>query len=69
MGRYPLYKRPIQEINGKLYIVHAEYPEQRIKDTSLIKEWLGVDHVFRVRVTNTMIFCELIQDITWEEIT
>jgi hypothetical protein len=69
MPRYLSYRRPIQEINGKLYIIHAEYDERIVKNSNLIKEWLGVDYVFRVRAQGTMIFCELIKDIEWEDIT
>lgn len=69
MGRFPKRKQPIQEINGNLYIVHAEYPEDRIKNAQLIKEWLGVTHAFRVNQNGTMIFCELIEEPEWENIT
>jgi len=69
MSRYPSYKRPIQKINGYLYIVHAEYDMDRVRDTSLVKEWLGVDHVFKVHSKGTLIFCEQIQDVEWEEVT
>ncbi len=52
-----------------MYIVHAEYDMDRVRDTSLVKEWLGVDHVFKVHSKGTLIFCEQIQDVEWEEVT
>ena len=66
--RYPPYKRPIEKVNGNLYIVHAEYPQHKIKNVSLLKEWLGVDTVFRQHSQNTYVFCELIEDIEFEEL-
>ena len=45
--RYPSYKRPIERVNNKLYVIHAEYEQHKIKNVSMVKEWLGVDTVFR----------------------
>ena len=67
--RFPSYKRPMQEVNGQLYIIHAEYSYDKIKDVSAVKSWLGVDHVFKSHRDNTYIFCELIEEIKWENIT
>ena len=67
--RFPFYRRPIENINGSLYIVHAEYPYDKVKDIQGVKQWLGVDHVFRSNKTNSYIFCEIIQDVDWEPIT
>ena len=55
-------------IRDSLYIVHAEYPQHKIKNVSLVKEWLGVDTVFRQHSQNTYVFCELIEDIEFEEL-
>jgi len=69
MGRFPFNRRPIQEINGKLYVIHAEYPDERIKNINGVREWLGVSNAFRSHKTNTVLFCEEIQDVEWENIT
>lgn len=67
--RYPRYKRPIQEINGNLYLISAEYPSDKIKNINLVKEWLEVDNAFRSHRSNTILFCDLIQEVTWVDIT
>jgi hypothetical protein len=69
MGVLPFYRRPIQEINGKLYIIHAEYSNDRIKNINAVREWLGVSNAFKSHKTNTILFCEEIQDVEWEDIT
>lgn len=69
MGRYVSYKRPIVEINNNLYLVHAEYPYDKVKNIPLVKEWLGVDQVFKSHRDGTYIFCELIEEPKWEDIT
>lgn len=69
MGQYVSYKRPIQEINNELYLIHAEYPVNRIKDVNLVKEWLGVDQVFKSHRDGTYLFCELIKEPEWTDIT
>lgn len=66
--RYPSYKRPIERVNNKLYIIHAEYKQDKIRDVSLVKQWLGVDTVFRQHSKGTFIFCEEIEDIDWEQL-
>ena len=66
--RYPSYKRPIERVNDKLYIIHAEYKQDKIRDVSLVKQWLGVDTVFRQHSKGTFIFCEEIEDIDWEQV-
>ena len=66
--RYPRYRRPIEKVNGNLNIVHAEYPQHKIKDVSLVKEWLGVDTVFRQHSHDTYIFCELIEEVNYEKL-
>jgi hypothetical protein len=69
MGRFPIYKRPIQEINNNLYLVHAEYPIDRINDNNLVKDWLGVGQVFKFHRDGTYLFCELIEEVRWEDVT
>ena len=68
MARIPSYKRPIQYINNKPYLVHAVYPIVNIKDAKLVKEWLGVDTAFKDNRNGNYIFCEEIEDIEWETI-
>jgi hypothetical protein len=55
-------------VNNKLYIIHAEYKQDKIRDVSLVKQWLGVDTVFRQHSKGTFIFCEEIEDIDWEQV-
>lgn len=69
MSRFVTNKRPIVEINKNLYIVHAEYPMNKIKDTNLVRDWLGVEHVFKSHRDGTYIFCELIEEPEWKDIT
>lgn len=69
MGRYPVNKRPIQEVNGNLYLIHAEYPYEKVKDVNGVKSWLGVDQVYKSHRHGTYIFCELIEEPEWENIT
>jgi hypothetical protein len=66
--RYPSNRRKCEYINGELYIVHAKYPQNRVKNVLGVKEWLGVDHVFKSHRDNTYVFCDLIECIEWEEI-
>jgi hypothetical protein len=60
--RYPSYKRPIEYINNKAYLIHAIYPIDRVKDANGIKEWLGVDTAFKSNRNGTYIFCEEIEE-------
>lgn len=66
MGVYPSYKRRIEYINKIPYLVHAEWPIYRIKDTQIIKEWLGCDTVFKNNKSGVFMFCEKIEDVDWE---
>ena len=66
--RYPSNRRKCEYINGDLYLVHARYQEERVKDPQLIKEWLGVDYVFKSHRDHTFIFCEKIEEIPFTEI-
>ena len=67
--RYPTHRRKCEYINDELYIVHARYQQDRVKDPMAIKEWLGVNHVFKSHRDHTFIFCELIECIEWEDVT
>jgi len=66
--RYPSNKRKGEYINNELYLVHARYQQDRVKDPILIKEWLGVDYVFKSHRDHTYIFCELIEEVEYETI-
>jgi len=66
--RLPHYKRYIQYINQTPYLVHAVYPIVRVKDAKMVKDWLGVDTAFKDNRSGNYIFCDQIQDISWEEI-
>jgi len=66
--RFPLYKRPIERINNKLYIIYAIYPIERCRDVPTIKQWLGCDTAFKVNSKGEFWFCEEIEDIDWEDV-
>lgn len=68
MSRFPSYKRPIEYINGKAYIIYAIYPIERIKDAPAVKEWLGCDTAFKHNKQGTYIFCQEIEDAKYESI-
>ena len=68
MQRYPDYKGPIDYINGDPYQIVARYPITSVKDASLIKEWLGCDTAFKSNRNNIYIFCNQIQEVSWETI-
>jgi hypothetical protein len=48
-----------------LYIIHAIYPAEKVKDHNGIKEALGCNLVLRQQ--NQMYFLEQIQDVMFEE--
>jgi hypothetical protein len=48
-----------------LYIIHATYPAEKVKDHNGIKEALGCNLVLRQQ--NQMYFLEQIQDVMFEE--
>jgi len=66
--RYPSNKRKCEYINDELYLVHAKYQQDRVKNPLLIKTWLGVDYVFKSHRDHTFIFCELIECVEWENV-
>lgn len=68
MGRYPSHIRPIQYINNTPYLVHAVYPIVQVRDAKMVKEWLGVDTAFKDNRQGKYIFCELIEEINWENV-
>ena len=53
-------KRDFIRWEDKIVEVKRSYPIDRVKDVSLIKEWLGVDVV--LRRDNIMYFCDTIQE-------
>ena len=65
---FPSYKRPIEYINHRPYLIHAIIPIERIRDAKLVKEWLGVDTAFKVQREGNYWFCEIIEDIKWEQV-
>ena len=60
--RYPSYKQPIQRINEDLYLVVAEYPLDRVKNISDVKEWLNCEVAFKNGNTGTYLFCNKIEE-------
>ena len=60
--RYPSYKRPIERINDRLYIIYAIYPIDRVRDVNGIKEWLGCDTAFKIKKKGQYWFCEEIEE-------
>ena len=47
-------------VNDNLYEIKRAWPEERIKNVDMVKEWLNVDTVFRK--DNVMYFCQLIEE-------
>ena len=66
--RYPSYKRPIEYINNNPYLIYAVYPITSIKDAKLVKEWLGCDTAFKNNREGTYLFCDSIQDVSYESV-
>ena len=64
--RFVPYKRRIERINDKLYVIYAVYPIERCRDVPTIKQWLGCDTAFKVNSKGEYWFCDEIQDIEWE---
>ena len=65
---FPSHRRKARYINDSLYIIHAVIPIDRVKSAPLIKEWLGVDTAFKVQREGTYWFCELVEEIEWENV-
>lgn len=68
MNRYPTFKGPIEYINNTPYQIVARYPITDVKDARLVKEWLGCDTAFKSNRENLFIFCNEIQEVSWETI-
>ena len=51
--------RPVDES-----IIHFD----RVKNANMVKEWLGVDTVFKVHSKGVYYFCEEIKEPEWENI-
>ena len=66
--RFPSNKRKARYINKQLYLVHAVIPIDRVKNPTMIKEWLGVDTAFKVNREGAYWFCEEIKEIDWEDV-
>ena len=49
-------------------MVHAVYPIVRVLDAPAIKDWLGVDSAFKDNRNGNYIFCDEIEEISWEDI-
>jgi hypothetical protein len=47
-------------VNGSLYQIKRAWPEERIKNVDMVKDWLRTDTVFRK--DNIMYFCQLIEE-------
>ena len=65
---FPNYKRPIEYINHKPYILFAVIPIDRVKNAPMIKEWLGCDTAFKVNSKGVYWFCEEIEEVDWENV-
>jgi hypothetical protein len=63
MPRFTIFQQRLEKINGDLYIVKAEYGEDRIKNITAVREWLGCTNAFRVHSNRSIIFCDLIEEI------
>jgi len=48
------------KVNDSLYQIKRAWPEERIKDVELIKQWLNTDTVFRR--DNVMYFCQIVEE-------
>lgn len=48
------------KVNDSLYQIKKAWPEERIKNVDLIKEWLNADTVFRR--DNVMYFCQIVEE-------
>jgi len=68
MRVYPNKLKPIQYINHTPYLVFANYPIQKIKDVSLVKEWLGCTTAFRSDKQGIFIFCDEVEEVQWENV-
>jgi len=68
MPSYIRSKRKVRHINGDLYLLSAEYRSEDVKDIQLVKQWLGVDNVFKSNRDNTLMFCEKIEEVEYETI-
>ena len=60
--RYPIGREPFQRINDDLFLIIAEWPIERIKDVSAVKEWLNCDFAFKKGNPPTYIFCRKIEE-------
>ena len=65
---FPSNKRKARYINKKLYLIHGVIPIDRVKNATMIKEWLGVDTAFKVQREGAYWFCELVEEPEWEDI-
>ena len=65
---FPSYKRPIEYINKKPFLIHSIMHIDRVKNATMVKEWLGVDTAFKVQREGTYWFCELVEEPEWEDI-
>lgn len=65
---FPSYKRPIEYINKKPFLIHSIMPIDRVRNANMVKEWLGVDTTFKVQREGTYWFCELVEEPEWENI-
>ena len=64
---FPSYKRPIEYINKKPFLINSIMPIDRVRNANMVKEWLGVDTAFKVKNRDYW-FCEEIQEANWEQL-
>ena len=53
-------------VNGGLYQVLRTFPEERVLNVDMVKDWLSADIIFRK--DGQFYFCKQIQDLEYEQI-
>ena len=53
--------RKFIHVNDRLVEVIRDFPEDRVKDISLVKEWLNAETV--LRNNGRLYFCEYVQEV------
>lgn len=68
MPAFPSKNQPIQYINKIAYTIQAIYPIEQVKNTALIKEWLGSTVAFQNKQQGVYLFGKEIEEPEYEEI-
>ena len=61
---FPFIQKTNRIYKSQTYLTYI-IPIERVKDAKLVKEWLGVDTMFKVKNRDYW-FCEEIQEADWE---